>query len=539
MRVLMLGWDFPPMIAGGLGTACRGLTRALSKTGTDVLFVIPRRFQTDLAVPIRVVETGDGPSEKDTAEGGPSHVASPPAESPPRPPAPQQWAERVAGKVPAAGATQPEPGSTERLSPPLLSAHSAVRLIEVDALLQPYLRPEDLRPVSQSETAQWLQPPAQTAWPLPGRPAATQGGAGPWPVAASPSPHHPPPAWSHRRNGAERARDDLFAEVDRFAHLATQAVTGESFDVIHAHDWMTFPAAIAIANMTGRPMVAHIHSTEFDRSGLHVHQRIYDIERAGMERAAAVIAVSYMTRGILMGRYGVPVRKISVIYNAIDADSSPGINTAPPPIAGTEKIVLFLGRITMQKGPEYFLAAARKVLEVYDNVRFVMAGSGDMIRSTMELAHDMGIGHKVIFTGFLRGDDVERIFRSADLYVMPSVSEPFGIASLEAISYDVPVLMSKQSGASEVLRHVLKVDFWDIEEMANKIVAVLRHPPLHATLKAQASYEVRRLSWADSARRCIDIYRAVAVETKPARQEQAVRPSGAAKQPGTKREAQL
>ncbi len=160
----------------------------------------------------------------------------------------------------------------------------------------------------------------------------------------------------------------------------------------------------------------------------------------------------------------------------------------------------------MQKGPEYFLAAAKKVLEVMDNVKFVMAGSGDMIRRTIEMAAAMGIGHKVLFTGFLRGGDVEKVFKMADLYVMPSVSEPFGIAPLEAMSHDVPVLISKQSGVSEVLTHALKVDFWDINEMANKIVAVLRHPPLASTLRQHGAFDVRRRTWADAAKQCVEVY---------------------------------
>jgi glycosyltransferase involved in cell wall biosynthesis len=163
----------------------------------------------------------------------------------------------------------------------------------------------------------------------------------------------------------------------------------------------------------------------------------------------------------------------------------------------------------MQKGPEYFLAGAKKVLEVMDNVKFVMAGSGDMIRRMIELAAAMGIGRHVTFTGFLHGEDLDRVFQMADLYVMPSVSEPFGLAPLEALSHDVPVLISKQSGVSEVLTHVLKVDFWDINEMANKIIAVLRHPPLQATLREHGSFEVRKLSWKDSANHCLEVYRRV------------------------------
>jgi glycogen(starch) synthase len=171
-----------------------------------------------------------------------------------------------------------------------------------------------------------------------------------------------------------------------------------------------------------------------------------------------------------------------------------------------EKIVLFLGRITMQKGPEYFLAAAKKVLEVMDNVKFVMAGSGDMMHRAIEMAAGLGIGHKVLFTGFLRGEDVRKIYEMADLYVMPSVSEPFGIAPLEALQYDVPVIISKQSGVSEVLRHALKVDFWDVNEIANKIIAVLKYPPLGITLRSHGSFEVRKLRWKDTAARCAEIY---------------------------------
>jgi glycosyltransferase involved in cell wall biosynthesis len=272
---------------------------------------------------------------------------------------------------------------------------------------------------------------------------------------------------------------------------------------------MTFPAGLSVAALTGKPLVVHVHSTEFDRSGTNVNQRVYDIERAGVHGATRVICVSRMTRDILTSRYGVPESKCRVIYNAITINGEP-INHPFNRIEQDDKIVLFLGRITMQKGPEYFLAAAKKVLTVMDNVKFVMAGSGDMIRRMIELAAAMGIGHRVTFTGFLRGDDVDRIYEMADLYVMPSVSEPFGLAPLEALSHDVPVLISKQSGVSEVLTHALKVDFWDINEMANKIVAVLRHPPLQKTLREHGAFEVRKFSWSDAARQCVEVYQEIA-----------------------------
>jgi glycosyltransferase involved in cell wall biosynthesis len=299
-------------------------------------------------------------------------------------------------------------------------------------------------------------------------------------------------------------RGDLMTQIQRYASLAVELAGRESFDVVHAHDWMTYPAGLAVAAYTGKPLVVHLHSTEFDRSGEHVNQHVYDIERAGMHGADRVICVSYLTRGIVLSRYSVPAGKVEVVYNAV-AQPDGGL-PEPLPIARDEKIVLFLGRITMQKGPEYFLQAAKKVLEKYKKVRFVLAGSGDMTGQIVELAAALGIGRYVTFTGFLRGDDVARVFRMADLYVMPSVSEPFGIAPLEALSHNVPVIISKQSGVSEVLTHVLKVDFWDVDEMANKIIAVLRHPPLQRVLRQQGQIELRRLSWRESAEKCREVY---------------------------------
>jgi glycosyltransferase involved in cell wall biosynthesis len=250
----------------------------------------------------------------------------------------------------------------------------------------------------------------------------------------------------------------------------------------------------------------HVHSTEFDRSGEHVNQVIYDIEREGMEHANKIIAVSHYTRSIIISRYGISGEKVEVVHNGAEHNGNGKWPLGDTGIRKEEKIVLFLGRITMQKGPEYFLQAAKKVLKVIDNVKFVMAGSGDMMHRAVEMSAELGIGHKVLFTGFLRGEDVQKIYRLADLYVMPSVSEPFGIAPLEALHNDVPVIISKQSGVSEVLKHVLKVDFWDVNEIANKVVAVLKHPPLQETLANHGNFEVRRLRWKDSATKCAKIY---------------------------------
>ncbi|MBP7744551.1 MAG: glycosyltransferase [Phycisphaerae bacterium] len=440
MRVFMLGWEFPPFISGGLGTACFGLTRALDRLGTEVLFVLPRAVANP--------------------EGSHVQILSPSSAG-------------VRGKSLTLGG---------------MFQHTQFRAVA--AALRPYARPDE--PFDEDDEAG-----------LPGGRVAPGGVRGH-------RPRRGPRIRSVLGPGTDPGGNysgDMFAEIERYAALASVIAAEETFDLIHAHDWMTYLAGIAVQAQSGKPLVVHVHSTEFDRSGMNVNQRIYDIERAGIHAATKVIAVSHLTRSIVLKHYGVDPRKVEVVYNAIDDREEPD-QPPLPPITRDEKIVLFLGRVTMQKGPEYFLAAAKRVLEVMDNVRFVVAGSGDMIRRMIELAAEMGIGHKVLFTGFLRGNDVRRVYRMADLYVMPSVSEPFGLTPLEALSNDVPVLISKQSGVAEVLNHALKVDFWDVDEMANKIVAVLRHPPLHATLRDHGSFEVKHFSWLDSAANCIKVYEA-------------------------------
>jgi glycosyltransferase involved in cell wall biosynthesis len=301
----------------------------------------------------------------------------------------------------------------------------------------------------------------------------------------------------------------MYGEVHRYAAIAAELALDDDFDVIHAHDWMTYPAGIAVAALKGRPLIVHVHSTEFDRSGEHVNQMVYDIERQGFHAADKIIAVSHFTKNIIISRYGVSGDKVEVVHNGVQRSNGNGASLTEAGIESDEKIVLFLGRITMQKGPEYFLQAAKRVLELMDNVKFVMAGSGDLMHRSIELAAQLGIGRKVLFTGFLRGEQVQKIYKMADLYVMPSVSEPFGIAPLEALNHAVPVIISKQSGVSEVLTHALKVDFWDIDEMANKIIAVLKYAPLSSTLRDYGNYEVRKLRWCDSAAKCAKIYQEV------------------------------
>ena len=430
MKVLMLGWEFPPHISGGLGTACLGLTRALDVLGAQVTFVLPHG----------VVHAG------------------------------------------GAGDEPPRFVESDYISNVLCQKFGLrnTRFHAIPSSLQPY------QPVDNGGKAvgAGLARGKQTSPPAPG---SIVGG-----------PHTGMMA-------GQNYAVDMGREIHRYADVVEAVAHSTEFSVIHAHDWMTFPAALRLRELSGKPLVLHVHSTEFDRSGDRVNQFIYDIERAGLHNADRIVAVSYLTKRLCMARYGVDGGKIDVVYNGVDWDRSNDA-TQPASIDAGEKIVLFLGRITMQKGPEYFVAAAKRVLEKIDNVKFIMAGSGDQIINTIELAAHLGIGHKILFTGFLRGADVDRAFAMADLYVMPSVSEPFGIAPLEALSHGVPVIISKQSGVAEVLTHALKVDFWDIDEMANKIIAVLRHRPLQTTLRDHGHQEARGLSWSDSAAHCLRVY---------------------------------
>ncbi|MBI1338310.1 MAG: glycosyltransferase [Phycisphaera sp.] len=455
MRVFMLGWEFPPFISGGLGTACFGLTKALAKQATQITFVLPKAVEGSTVSHLRLLPQGpsarhgDSPIDNDNPKMLESEFAT----------------------------TQPGiPGVSFRtVKSRIVSPYQSVGG-QVHEASQTHT-PSTSRKVSFLRSAAFV-------------PAATVHAS-----AAFPPGHNP------------MYCGDMIGEARRYAEQCVQLASRETFDVIHAHDWMTFPAGLAVAGLTGKPLVVHVHSTEFDRAGESIHQQVYDIERRGVHGAMRVVCVSHLTASIIQHRYGVDPSKIDVVYNGIDTNGhTPPTLFSRSVIRKGDKIVLFLGRITMQKGPEYFISAAEKVLAKFDKVKFVMAGSGDRITQIIELAAERNIGQKIVFTGFLSGKDVERVFRMADVYVMPSVSEPFGIAPLEAISHDVPVIISKQSGVSEVLTHALKVDFWDVEEMANKIIAVLKHPPLSSTLREQADIEVRRLTWEDAATKCRNIY---------------------------------
>lgn len=298
---------------------------------------------------------------------------------------------------------------------------------------------------------------------------------------------------------------DLVGEVERYAKIAREIAGEVDHDVIHCHDWMTLAAGEEARKVSDKPLLSHIHSTECDRSGGRgMNPVISEIERRGIRSADQVIAVSKFTKNKIIGSYEVEPGKIDVVYNGIDKSEFEKNLEAANPFG--KKIVLFLGRLTLHKGADYFLRAAQKVLEMNDEVIFIVSGGGDMERKVIELACDLGIGDKVLFTGFLRDEQLKKMYKMANLYIMPSVSEPFGITPLEALASGTPVLISKQSGVSEVLNHCLKVDFWDVDEMANKILAVLENQELEECLMHNGNREIDRLNWGRAADKVLTIY---------------------------------
>ncbi len=435
----MFGWEFPPYISGGLGTACYGMTHALAQLGVEVIFVLPH--VEDAATDFLKLESASGtPITQEVQER-------------------MAWAGQEIWR-------------------------SNIRYLQVDSPLMPYLTPESYREALKNLSSE-----------------STPGGE----VVKT----HAGPAFTWKLKGGYGP--ELMTEVYRYGRLGGAIALREDFDVIHAHDWMTYPAGILAKALTGKPLVVHIHATEYDRSGENINEIVGGIERAGLLAADVVVAVSQLTRNMVIQRYGVPPEKVKVVYNAVERHDVARHYEIPPRIRH-EKRVLFLGRITFQKGPEYFMEAARLVLEKIPNVRFFMAGSGDMLPRLVRRAGQLRIGSRFHFAGFLRGEQVDRMFALSDLYVMPSVSEPFGITPLEAMLYDVPVLLSRQSGVSEVLEHALKADFWDTRDMADKICAVLRYPSLAEELVKNCREEMKSIRWGNAAEQLLQIYRNVTGE---------------------------
>lgn len=423
MRILMFGWEFPPHISGGLGTACYGLTKGLSKIkNLEILFVVPKKYGDEDQKAIQLIGAGEIPMK----------------------------ITRIEHDFPF---------------------HKNLKYIEAGSNLIPYTSPEEYYKLTRKKIKgkkHYIETNSDGFIPFTGK----------------------------YNNG-------LFTEIYNYSLVASQIAKLYEFDVIHAHDWLTYPAGIAAKKASGKPLVVHVHATDFDRSGGNVNPDVYRIEKQGLDEADMAIAVSNFTRKIVISNYGINPNKVTTVYNAVEPSES---STNGKVRGFDEKVVTFLGRITMQKGPEYFIEAANKVIKKMDNVRFVMAGSGDLMNKMIERTAKLGITDKFHFTGFLKGDDVFKMFSYSDLYIMPSISEPFGISPLEAMQSGVPVIISKQSGVSEILKHAIKVDFWDIDKMANAIYSILNYTALTKTISVYGKKEANNLKWEESAKNVYSIY---------------------------------
>lgn len=420
-RVLMFGWEFPPHIAGGLGTACLGLTKGLAKQGVEVLFVMPKASGDEDQSAAKIINASDVEALFDVVD------------------VEEYW--------------------------------KNINFMEIGSNLIPYMDPEHF----EKEVNERIKT---------GQREERIG-------------------FKNKYTFSGKYGANLMEEVARYAIVAATIARQQQFDVIHAHDWLTYAAGIAAKKVSGKPLVIHVHATEFDRSGENVNQLVFDLERQGMLAADRVITVSNLTRNIVVNRYGIDPAKVVTVHNAVDFQSYKDMNVER---GVKEKVVTFLGRITYQKGPEYFIEAAHKVLKAYPDVRFVMAGSGDLMNRSIRRVAKLRMATHFHFTGFLRGQDVQKMFAQSDVYVMPSVSEPFGISPLEAMRSGVPTIISKQSGVAEVLKHALKVDFWDVDALADAIYGLLKYPALSQMSGRCGLEEVNTLKWENAAYLLKQIY---------------------------------
>ncbi len=425
MKVLMFGWEFPPHISGGLGTACYGLTKGLSKIDDlDIVFVVPKAYGDEDESQMKLV-----------------------------------------------GANNTYINQIQTHIKKFKDKHT---YLEVESELIPYNDPDEYYTFRNTELFgknKLFKVNKEGKLEFSGKYGA-----------------------------------NLMEEIYKYAYVASSISMDNAHDVIHAHDWLCYPAGIAAKEVSGKPLVVHVHATDFDRSGGSVNPKVYEIEKMGMDAADKIITVSNLTRNIVIEKYGQDPAKVETVYNAVEPVSFEQKQISKRGVK--EKVVTFLGRITMQKGPEYFVEAANEVLKRTDNVRFVMAGNGDMLEKMVARAAQLGISDRFHFTGFLKGDDVFKMFEISDVYVMPSVSEPFGISPLEAMQSNVPVIISKQSGVSEILTHAIKVDYWDIDALADAIYGIIKYDSLSSTFKDKGKEEVDNLKWTNAARHVYEVYRA-------------------------------
>ena len=302
-----------------------------------------------------------------------------------------------------------------------------------------------------------------------------------------------------------RYPDNLQEEINNYSIVAGVVARQQQYDIIHSHDWLTYPAGIHAKQISGKPLVIHVHATDFDRSRGNVNPTVYSIEKNGMDHADHIMCVSELTRQTVIHKYHQDPRKVTTVHNAV-APLSQEIMNIVPQKSKKEKIVTFLGRITMQKGPEYFVEAAAMVLHRTKNIRFVMAGNGDMMNQMISLVAERGIADRFHFPGFMKGKQVYEVLKASDVYIMPSVSEPFGISPLEAMQVSVPTIISKQSGCAEILDYCIKTDYWDIHAMADAIYSICTYPAMYEYLKTEGKREVDAIKWENVGYKVRSIY---------------------------------
>ena len=412
MKALMFGWEFPPHILGGLGTASYGLTRGMAQQpDMEITFVIPKPWGDEDQSFLRIIGANSVPIV--WKENSYDYIK-----------------QRMEGKM-----------SPEEYFHFRNGIHYDYRRIGTDDL-------------------------------------GCVGFSGRYP-------------------------DNLIEEIGNYEAVASVLAHSLEFDIIHSHDWLTYPAGVFAKQISGKPLVIHVHATDFDRSRGNVNPTVYAIEKRGMDAADHIICVSNLTRRTVIEKYGIDPRKVSTVHNAVEPLAHPEEFTKPE---RKDKLVTFLGRITMQKGPEYFVEAAARVLSKTDGVRFVMAGSGDKMAEMIDLVAKRGIADKFHFPGFMRGKQVYEAFADSDVYVMPSVSEPFGISPLEAMQCEVPSIISKQSGCAEILDKCIKTDYWDINAMADAMYSLCTNESLHQYLKVEGKNEVDQITWEKVGERIYNVY---------------------------------
>ena len=412
MKALMFGWEFPPHILGGLGTASYGLTRGMAQQpDMDITFVIPKPWGDEDQSFLRIIGANSVPIVwKDNDY--------------------EYVRQRMAGKM-----------SPEEYYHLRDGIHYDYRRIGTDDL-------------------------------------GCVGFSGRYP-------------------------DILIEEIGNCEAVASVLALSLDFDIIHSHDWLTYPAGVFAKHISGKPLVIHVHATDFDRSRGNVNPTVFAIEKRGMEEADHIMCVSNLTRRTVIEKYGINPAKVSTVHNAVEPIPDVDSYKKTP---RKDKVVTFLGRITMQKGPEYFVEAAARVLEKTDGVRFVMAGSGDMMNKMIDLVAQRGIADRFHFPGFQRGRQVQEMLAESDCYIMPSVSEPFGISPLEAMQLGCPSIISHQSGCAEILKHDIKTDYWDIDAMADAIYAIVKYPAMYKSLSELGKEEVNNIKWYDAGLKVRAIY---------------------------------